>query len=1172
MIPATEIIALLLATGPPLPQGPTAGAPLLAAAAALAVGEPKRALRLLDGAGGQREDGAAAAALRLAAHTLDLNRYPGQGGAVMSWEETRSAAGPVPEPSTPEAALVVLAAARLVPVLQSARDIAANSGIAGDPQAAGQAVELLRQLSGDIEASGSPALSVYHRVATADVARRAGRTEEAARLLESCRPLVRGDALAGAHLLLAEGDLALEPESHPELLGLRLAEAPGLPALSPAGDPLAAEVHYARAEALYVRVGAGLGGAETALRRAHVARRRGDAVARDRFAEEARRRAALAGGGALTWLVEFQHALDRLGDGEQVPDSTLDAVTGWTVRDGSTSFTRGLLRLVVARCRAWREEGATLPALRALRLARRIAAGTDAPAESGIVDAAHVDIVGGANYGRAPAVLLAADTAHAVSELRRAPAGVLDWTRAALLAMRFDQAAETLADPELKAIAAARLTEIEAVGATLADRAQDAVGQVAEAVRESARRARTLLLRYRGRRAESAGFRDEARVLLLRALALAEEQQDAMLRAVLLSELGRRPEARALAGRLFEAGGLHPDHAVSLFLAVRDPLAAQRAQSALDASGPPGETERPWEDPARRAELYEALGDHAAAARTAERAVDLFEHRTAQLVRDALRSSATDHPLVAGMYHTAVLAHLGLAARTTGYRARAELAAAFELADRCRGIAAGVVRSLDTLPAGAPTAAARRWLRAGSAWSATYEGLVDEVSADPERTPSSVALRRRVLAAEDTLDGAESEVARLAPQLLAHRRLAQPDAGVAEIQRALPADSALLLYETLDDELIVWTVGRRTIRCHRAPVRARDLACDVRHFHTACAAGRDDERGAAELSELLLAPATRRLDACGRLFVVPHGALSLLPFHALPVRGGLLGERFTVSYLPSAGLLTRAGAGGRPRLDGTALVVGDPAYAPHRGLPRLPGTATEAATVARLLGTEPLLRSAATAQAVAEAAPGRPVLHLATHGVLYERGPNRSFVALAGHDRLAVGDLLGLDLNADLVVLSACHTGRGTATAGGDLVGLARAAVASGARHVVVSLWPVDDETGCLLMAALYEGLVSGLGVSDALAAAQRRIRRLDAAGRQRAYARLRDRAGTEAAAPGPRDGRVPAAAARAARPEGPYHWAPFIHIGGADGLRAADGREPGRTGLHDTSPGDRHD
>ncbi|MGW7556366.1 CHAT domain-containing protein, partial [Streptomyces rimosus] len=283
----------------------------------------------------------------------------------------------------------------------------------------------------------------------------------------------------------------------------------------------------------------------------------------------------------------------------------------------------------------------------------------------------------------------------------------------------------------------------------------------------------------------------------------------------------------------------------------------------------------------------------------------------------------------------------------------------------------------------------------------------------------------------------------------------------------------------------------------------------------------------------------RRLDACGRLFVVPHGALSLLPFHALPVRGGLLGERFTVSYLPFAGLLTRAGAGGRPRLDGPALVVGDPAYAPHRGLPRLPGTATEAATVARLLGTEPLLRSAATAQAVAEAAPGCPVLHLATHGVLYERGPNRNFVALAGHDRLAVGDLLGLDLNADLVVLSACHTGRGTATAGGDLVGLARAAVASGARHVVVSLWPVDDETGCLLMAALYEGLVSGLGVSDALAAAQRRIRRLDAAGRQRAYARLRDRAGTEAAAPGPRDGRVPAAVARAARPAVTFHSSP---------------------------------
>jgi CHAT domain-containing protein len=226
------------------------------------------------------------------------------------------------------------------------------------------------------------------------------------------------------------------------------------------------------------------------------------------------------------------------------------------------------------------------------------------------------------------------------------------------------------------------------------------------------------------------------------------------------------------------------------------------------------------------------------------------------------------------------------------------------------------------------------------------------------------------------------------------------------------------------------------------------------------------------------------------------------------------------------------------------LLVGDPAYATDRRLPPLPGTATEVRTVARILGTaDPLLGAAATRAAVASLARDRPVIHLATHGLMYERAPNRSFLALAGHDELTVADIMGLDLGAELVVLSACHTGRGTATAGGDIVGLMRAAVTAGARHVIVSLWPVDDEAGCLLMTAMYEALASGHGVADALTDAQRRVRALDADGRHQSYERLRARAGTAPAAPATRDGRPPETAP-AGEGAPPYYWAPFIHVG----------------------------
>ena len=82
----------VLIGGAPATDVPDGELPLIAAAAALAAGEPKRALRILadtDDLGGLHD---VAAALRFAAHTLDLNRYPGGSGAVMSAEEMASLA------------------------------------------------------------------------------------------------------------------------------------------------------------------------------------------------------------------------------------------------------------------------------------------------------------------------------------------------------------------------------------------------------------------------------------------------------------------------------------------------------------------------------------------------------------------------------------------------------------------------------------------------------------------------------------------------------------------------------------------------------------------------------------------------------------------------------------------------------------------------------------------------------------------------------------------------------------------------------------------------------------------------------------------------------------------------------------------------------------------------
>jgi CHAT domain-containing protein len=142
---------------------------------------------------------------------------------------------------------------------------------------------------------------------------------------------------------------------------------------------------------------------------------------------------------------------------------------------------------------------------------------------------------------------------------------------------------------------------------------------------------------------------------------------------------------------------------------------------------------------------------------------------------------------------------------------------------------------------------------------------------------------------------------------------------------------------------------------------------------------------------------------------------------------------------------------------------------------------------------------------------------------------------------------MGLDLDADLVVLSACDSGRGDITRGGDVVGLARGVLAAGARHAVVSLWPVDDQAACLTMTTFARQLAAGEPVGDALAIARDELRTTSWDERRKRYDDLVAADGTPPASTGEgrarsRDGRLPGIALQDAAH--PTWWAPFVHIG----------------------------
>jgi len=122
------------------------------------------------------------------------------------------------------------------------------------------------------------------------------------------------------------------------------------------------------------------------------------------------------------------------------------------------------------------------------------------------------------------------------------------------------------------------------------------------------------------------------------------------------------------------------------------------------------------------------------------------------------------------------------------------------------------------------------------------------------------------------------------------------------------------------------------------------------------------------------------------------------------------------------------------------------------------------------------------------------ILHFATHGLLNSERPELSGLVFSLIDQegkpqdgfLRLHEVYNLQLNADLIVLSACETGLGKEIKGEGLIGLTRGFMYSGAPRVVASLWNVDDLATAELMKLFYQRMLKdGLPAGAALRAAQ---------------------------------------------------------------------------------------
>lgn len=383
--------------------------------------------------------------------------------------------------------------------------------------------------------------------------------------------------------------------------------------------------------------------------------------------------------------------------------------------------------------------------------------------------------------------------------------------------------------------------------------------------------------------------------------------------------------------------------------------------------------------------------------------------------------------------------------------------------------------------------------------------LLGEQGKEQPDTARVAALERELSSAEDRHLALRREIREKHPAFadFDYPEPADPRA----VQDQLGSRSLLLEYAAGENGSFLFAAGRREFRVFRLPSEGR-LAEHVRALRAAIAVGPSRSQAAAyilharALYDELVAPAAALLVGKDHLIIVPDGILRYLPFEVLLGPKGddaYLVRDFAISYAPSAGVLmaVRRRLRSAPQGPVSLIAFGDPDYGSRPAANLAPAVAPlrhSRREVEAIAGLYPagrrqvLLGRDADKERVKSlrTAGRRTLLHFSAHAVLNERRPQFSGLVLSGGGLLQVYEVMNLDLELEMVVLSACETGLGKDVRGEGLTGLTQAFLYAGAPAVLVSLWKVDDRSTAELMIGFHRFLREAkLGKAEALRHAQ---------------------------------------------------------------------------------------
>jgi CHAT domain-containing protein/uncharacterized protein HemY len=378
---------------------------------------------------------------------------------------------------------------------------------------------------------------------------------------------------------------------------------------------------------------------------------------------------------------------------------------------------------------------------------------------------------------------------------------------------------------------------------------------------------------------------------------------------------------------------------------------------------------------------------------------------------------------------------------------------------------------------------------------------IDQLYSQLENTvnaPKREKLKQKIRNAELDYASYENELQSEHPRL---KSLQSPEPiSLQQAQNSVDGQTAILEYALAGNELLAFMISRNNVRVetisrsNNTAELATELTTMVTDFKDAILSNASRTRlrsESAPLYNLLLKPFKDDLKNYSNLTIVPDGALAYLPFESISQGDQYLIENFNIKYVPSLTSLTLLkDPETLTRKDllavaGSNFVRNSERSLQQSNLSNLPSTLIEVDSIAAHFQNASILKD----EQVSEQAlknllrqNNYQYVHLATHGIIDENQPNRSGLALSTETGISASstedgmlrssEIFGMNINSDMVVLSACNTGLGKMVGGEGMLGMQRSFFYAGTSTVVVSLWNVYDRSTASFMNEFYKSLL----------------------------------------------------------------------------------------------------